>query len=480
MIKAVVRYTAIVVCAGIWGVAGFRLSSAAETERTPAPQPAQAGDASAGAGSPGDVAALRQEVAALRAEIESLKAALAAMQQQFAGAAASPQAGAPAPTPQAPEAIPSTGGPVLTQGTSPARSQNVMNPAISAVFQAIGQSFVDGREDANGFDLSEAEVAFESVVDPYAKMNLYLSFPADDTPEVEEGYAQTLALPASLQLKGGRFKEAFGKWNTLHTHAFPTVERPEVLVNYFGEESLTNDGLSLSWLIPNKAGLYLESVSEAGTAREGVSFNSEARALTWSERLSAFFNPSSDATLEVGLSTVGGQTGPTDALRAGLDAAGLTGLVVPDERLPSQVNGVDFTWKWKPLQANTYRSFTAQAEALRSRRHVETLAGATLEDDTIASAGGYLYLEGQWTKRWKIGLRGDLTGYPDSETDRLWGVAGVARFSPSEFQEFRFQVKRTRYNEGAAARTSADADQEDTRIYFEWIPIIGAHGAHKY
>src|SRR6185369_16417931 len=180
----------------------------------------------AGAGSPADIAALRQEVAALRAEIESLKAALASLQQ----GAAAPAAGGPAERAATPEAIspptPATGAPVA-QGAAPARSANVMNPAISAVFQAIGQSFVDGREDANGFDLSEAEVAFESVVDPYAKMNLYLTFPADDSPEVEEGYAQTLALPASLQLKGGRFKEAFGKWNTLHTHAFPTVERPE-------------------------------------------------------------------------------------------------------------------------------------------------------------------------------------------------------------------------------------------------------------
>jgi len=448
MVTAVQRCAAIVVCAGLCFVLGGSRLRAAETEENPA-----------------DVTALRQEVAALRAEVEALKAALASLQQQGT-------AGAPG--------TPSTGGPTKAQGAPPARSANVMNPAISAVFQAIGQSFTDGREDANGFDLSEAEVAFESVVDPYAKMNLYLSFPVGDSPEVEEGYAQTLALPASLQLKGGRFKESFGKWNTLHTHAFPTVERPEVLVNYFGEESLTNDGLSLSWLIPNKAGLYLESVSEAGTAREGVSFNSEARALTWSERLSAFFNASDNATLEVGLSTVGGQTGPTETLLAGIDAAGLAGAVVPDERLPSQVNGLDVTWKWKPLQANTYRSFTAQAEALKSRRHVETLTGATLEEDTIASAGGYLYLEGQWAKRWKFGLRGDLTGYPDSETDRLWGVAGVARFAPSEFQEIRFQVKRTRYNPGAAARTSDDADREDTRVYFEWIPIIGAHGAHKY
>ena len=437
----------------------------------------------------GEVAALRQEVQALRAEIEALKATLLALQQQQGAAAGTAAAGTPAgaatgtaaTAPETPPLAPSAGrppGPVAA--TSPTRSPSVMNPAISAVFQAIGMSFLDGREDANGFDLSEAEVAFESVVDPYAKMNLYLTFPVDESPEVEEGYAQTLTLPASLQLKGGRFKEAFGKWNLLHTHAFPTVERPDALVNTFGEESLTNDGLSLSWLIPNKAGMYIESVTEAGTAREGSSFNSQERALTWSQRLSAFFNASEDATLEVGASGAFGQTGPTETLLADLDAAGLTGIIVPDERAPSNVYGADVTWKWKPLQANTYRSFTAQAEALRSRRHVETLSGTILDEDVVSSGGGYLYLEGQWVKRWKIGLRGDLAGFPDSETDRTWAAAGVVRFAPSEFQEIRFQVKRTRLNPGAAARLSSDGDQEDTQVFFEWIPIIGAHGAHKY
>src|SRR5262245_49217662 len=245
MVRAVRWCAVIVACAGASLAAGAGPARAAESD---------------------DVAALKQEVAALRAEVEALKAALAAL-QGTAGA------GAPgtAPGAAAPEAAPpvaSAGAPPLQAppaAAPPARSSNVMNPAISAVFQAIGQSFVDGREDSNGFDLSEAEVAFESTVDPYAKMNLYLTFPVDASPEVEEGYAQTLALPASLQLKGGRFKESFGKWNTLHTHAFPTVEAPDALVNYLGEESLTNDGLALSWLILNPAGLYLESVTEAGT-----------------------------------------------------------------------------------------------------------------------------------------------------------------------------------------------------------------------
>jgi hypothetical protein len=54
----------------------------------------------------------------------------------------------------------------------------------------------------------------------------------------------------------------------------------------------------------------------------------------------------------------------------------------------------------------------------------------------------------------------------------------VIRFQPSEFQEIRFQYKHTRRNEDAAARF--DGERDDDQIFFEWIPVIGAHGAHKF
>ena len=232
---------------------------------------------------PGEVEALRREIEALKAQIEALRARLEAL------AAATPAAPA-GPASTAPPPVPTT--------AAPTRSPGLMNPAISAVFQLIGNTSTSERTGANGFDLSEAEVAFESVVDPYTKVNLFLSFPAGETPEVEEGTVTTMTLPAALQLKGGRFKSDFGRWNTLHTHAFPTVERPAVLDAFFGPESLTNDGLSLSWLIPNPWGLFLESVSEAGTARPGPAFNSAERALTWTEHLAASFNPTANASIE--------------------------------------------------------------------------------------------------------------------------------------------------------------------------------------
>jgi hypothetical protein len=54
-------------------------------------------------------------------------------------------------------------------------------------------------------------------------------------------------------------RASFGKVNTLHTHAMPTVDRPLVTGNLVGgEEGLSDGGLSLSRLFPNPY-LFLEA-----------------------------------------------------------------------------------------------------------------------------------------------------------------------------------------------------------------------------
>ena len=408
-----------------------------------------------------DLETLKEEVRALQEEVRKLKEQLAAL----------PIAATPAAAPEE--------SPTVPVQAPPPKSASLLNPAISAVFQAVGQTSLTREDDANGFDLSEAEVAFQSEVDPYAKVDLFLSFPAGETPEVEEAFITTMSLPAGLQLKGGRFKNAFGRWNTLHTHAFFTVERPDALVNFLGEESLTSDGVSLSWLIPNPAGLYLESVTEAGSALEGTSFNGSRHNLTYAQHLSGFFNFGSDATLQTGVTGVFGSTGPSAGLTSAIEAAGLAGTLSPREELASRVYGFDATYKWKPLTLNVYRSFLWQTELLVSRQEREVLTAAgTLDPTVIESLGGYTYAEWQTAKRWRVGGRFDLSGLPDSEAAREWASSAVLRFQPSEFQEIRLQYKHTRRNSEAAQLL--EEDQDDDQIFLEWIPVIGAHGAHKY
>ncbi len=65
--------------------------------------------------------------------------------------------------------------------------------------------------------LSEVEVAFQAVVDPYARADFFLAAGPEGL-EVEEGYVTFTALPAGLLLKVGKMRAQFGKVNTLHTH----------------------------------------------------------------------------------------------------------------------------------------------------------------------------------------------------------------------------------------------------------------------
>ena len=425
-----------------------------------------------------------EDVAALRREVEDLKRQIQALRDQLRAGLLPEQGPAPAaaaPAPPVPEAPPSPAVPGAG-GNAPARSQSLLNPAMSAVLLATGTTSLKRESDSNGFDMSEAEIALQSAVDPYTRVDLFLSFPSGESPEVEEGFITTLALPGPLQLKGGRFKNAFGKWNGLHTHAFLSVDRPNALVNFFGEESLATDGLSLSVLIPNPWDQYIDLFTEVGSALEGTSFNNDRRNLTFLEHLAWFFNTGPNSTLELGLTAARGRAGASETLLGAIDDCGVCAGLVPRGELQSDVSGVDLTYKWKPVRMNVYKSFLWQTEALQSRRHLDVLTDPLgtpfLDPQVVDASGGYSHVEWQFAKRWRVGSRYDWSGFPDDDRARERAISAVVRFLPSEFQEIRLQYKRTSRNDEAALRF--DGERDDSQLFFQWIPVIGAHGAHKY
>ncbi|HET6372778.1 MAG TPA: hypothetical protein VFG76_05695 [Candidatus Polarisedimenticolia bacterium] len=415
-------------------------------------------------------------VAELRREIELLKAQVQELRQKLESLAPTP-ASVPEPVAEVEPAPPAQ--PAPASAAPPSQSAGAFNPAISAVFQGIGNASVNHDRDDDGFSLSEAEIGLQAAVDPYARVDLFLSFGAEGEAEVEEGFATLVALPGGLQLKGGRFKSAFGKWNTLHNHAFFTVDRPDVLTSFFGEESLTGDGGSLSWLIPGTGSVYLESITEVSSTSNDVSFNAAGRDPLFLQHLGSVFTLTPNATLEAGATAAAGKAGASSHLVDAIDAAGLSGTLTPADNLSSNVFGADLTYKWKPLQRNLYRSFLWQGEILASRRRAERLdPGGFLERSTLRSFGGYSYAEYQFAKRLRGGLRYDATGLPDVEDARQRAISAVLRIQPTEFQEFRIQFRHTGRN--ATAAEIFDDVASDNEVFIEWIPVIGAHAAHKY
>src|SRR5262249_13720999 len=72
-------------------------------------------------------------------------------------------------------------------------------------------------EHSAGITLQELELAFQSIVDPYFRADVFLTIPNLNGLEVEEAFLTTTSLPA-LQVKAGVFRSAFGRQNGMHLH----------------------------------------------------------------------------------------------------------------------------------------------------------------------------------------------------------------------------------------------------------------------
>ena len=298
-------------------------------------------------------------------------------------------------------------------------------------------------------EFHEAEFAFQSVVDPYARADFYLSAAPDAATgefaiELEEAFLTTQTLPAGLQLKVGKFRSAFGKINSIHPHALPYIDTPAVYVNYFGDEGLNDTGLSLSWLVPNPFDFYQELTVEAtrGPA-ENISFAaSPFDRYLYLAHLKNFWDLTPNATLELGLS---GSVGPNPA------------------GFNSVIGGIDLTYKWKPLRLNTYRSLVLQAEALWSRTKIAA-------SEKIASGGMYSLATWQLQKRLFLTGRFDYANRPYNASFVERAFSGTLGWLATEFQKAEIEVKLTSSN--SADRT--------TQVLLRSVFVIGAHGGHAY
>ena len=329
----------------------------------------------------------------------------------------------------------------------PVRSAISANPDMGVIGDFRGSYISKGKRNVNAY-LNETEVSLQSIVDPYARADFFVSFGRD--PEtgkygvgIEEGYLTTLSLPARLQLKVGKFKEAVGRINPTHSHALPFIDLPNAYVNYFGEGGLNDEGASLSWLLPNKK-FYQELIFQTTSgASESPSFSrGDNNRFIYLGHLKNFFSLNDDATLEFGLT---GITGPNDSSRS------------------TTIGSVDITYKWKPVKMNTYRSFTWQSEFYFSK------AGYTATESR-KSFGLYSFMQYQLSKRWFLTGRYDYAQKPSDKNilEKAWSLTGG--WYATEFSKIELEGKTT---ENTIQPRFYEA-------WLRWIFVIGAHGAHQY
>ncbi len=452
--KRVPRITAVIVsaCSSF-----FLIPSASAQTATPAgPAVAQRGG--------DDVQAVRDELDRLRAEFAAVRQQyddrLIALEQKLgqlaggprvimpvAAVALTPAVAAAAPAPQDSAATP--------ESAAAAGASKVFNPDTSVIGNFVGVGGKNPFSTEPAMQLSEAEVAFRAVVDPYARADFFLSAGPEGL-EIEEGYITFTSLPSHLQLKVGKMRAQFGKVNTLHTHGMPTVDRPLVTQNLVGgEEGLSDSGVSLSRLFPNDA-VFLEATGEVYTGNSGVFSTSARSRLNYLGRLRAYRDITESSNIDIGTSVA---FGPTEGF---VDLP----LLTPVEAgigLNKRMIGIDATFRYRPLRRAIYQRLNLRTEMIWSRQDLSADASTT-------AFGMYGLAEYQFARRWYAGARLDRSGRAFDGSAIDTGGSFFITFWPTEFSQIRSQYRRTNFAEEVKAN----------ELLFQLSFGIGAHGAHAF
>ncbi len=371
-------------------------------------------------------------------------------------------------------------------------SDKEFNPAVSLILDGQHASFSSNREvrDVPGFQLGEEAGTFDeglalnegelvlqaNIDDKFFGFATAAFETAGDETEValEEAYFQTLALPAGLTLKAGKFFSGIGYLNEIHRHATSFADDPMPYRVMMGGR-LGDTGIQFSWTPPTL--LYMQF---GGELLSGSGFPASGRAHdgagTWSTfaRFGGDFNVSHSwlASLSyLSAEAVGRESGGT------ADETGLNPLFTGD----SETWIGSFVWKWAPRGNPRNRNFRLTAEYL-SRREDGTLS---LDDSAGRYRGdqrGY-YVEGvyQFRPQWSAGLRfGRLDA--DNVVPDLPEPVVLAqdRFAPErastmiDFRNSEFSTVRLQYT-----RDESSGDKDDQFI-LQYIMSMGAHGGHSY
>ena len=381
-----------------------------------------------------------------------------------------------------------------------------LNPEISVIGLFAGAWYSEYSEDEpnplaeadpqeTGINLQELEIGFQSVVDPYFRFDSFLSLSGEGV-ELEEAYGTTLlSLPANSQFRVGVMRSKFGRINQLHRHNQNFVTLPitvnEFLGEHFNPASVeANFLLPLPWYMEFSASIGSPDVETASFGWHENEDNNNLGKLLYTFHLANFFELSESLGVSLGGSLA---TGPNDT------ASGNR----------TNLYGVDFFAKYRPIKSSPYQELQLQSEFMY--RDAET------EDGDLDDWGFYSQAVYRFAKRWNVGVRygindtNDPISHEDLEDDEheedgagheedgaghegdgaghggedgghrhaenplglsgeQYRISAMLTFNPTEFSRIRLE-----YN-----YIDQDFAEDQHGIFLQFQYAIGAHGAHPY
>jgi hypothetical protein len=399
---------------------------------------------------------LEERIISLEGQVRTLKSAAA----PAPAPAAAPEATAQ-PATQAAPAVPAGQGQgaagEMEQAQAPTSyggaggaAAKALNPDISVIGDFIGA--IGGNtppplatvQPFPSMQMHESEIGLQSIIDPYARGDFFISF-GEEGVDLEEGYITFTALPQSFVAKVGKIRSAFGKVNMMHNHVLPWIDRPLVTTNLVGgEDGIDDAGVSVERILPAPKGFFLEATGQLFRGdTDGIYKAWQNSDISTVDHLRAYRDLNESTNLDLGLSYSRG-----------------TNTFGPN--FTTNLYGVDATVRWKPLRRSIYHSFVGRSEFIWSQRQ-------QLPTEQRAF-GMYAAADYQLGRRWFVGGRYDRSERSQFANLTDKGGSVVVTYWPSEFSQIRAQYEFTNYAEG----------RNSNQLLLQAIFSLGAHGAHPF
>jgi hypothetical protein len=340
------------------------------------------------------------------------------------------------------------------------------NPDIAVITDFLGTWSNHRENDAyNRFDVREVELDIRAAVHPMADGVVILALendvenPVFPTGEPLEGVETSFNAEEAylffhdfgiknLTAKLGIFHVFFGRQNMLHLHDLPTSDPSFVNQAFLAPESLTDSGVSLSYVIPNPWDQYFEIVFEVlsgeGAGSESPSLLADLEVDSPATNLHALWNVDigKEWNMELGGSWLWGHASADNALDVNLLGGDLT------------LMRIDPT--------GGFNNFVFQSEFIHG--------DIDLDDGSSQDSWGVYFLaQQQLNKDWYAGMRVDWTENPVDPGQEIWGVSPYVSWYLSEFLRFRVEYQHR------------DGDVPDADVLmFQVTWVFGAHPPEPY
>lgn len=303
--------------------------------------------------------------------------------------------------------------PDTTTGPSVLKSRNLndFNPEISVNgdIRFVGHSPGPQR---NNVDLREFTVQFQAPLDPFS--NAKLAFAMNDEGfSLEEAYGYWTGLPWGLRLDAGKFRQQMGELNRWHLHALPEGDYALALREYFGEDGLVGNGISVYGTLPlqTPGGGVHEFWAQVTQGSDEVMFDSGNRP-SYLGHVNNFWQVNESTYFQIGATGLWGEN--------------------PEEELESTVLAGDFRVSWVPPGRSLHRGLTLRGELFAVD---QTIGG---EGDT--RMGGYVSLVTKAGQRWNMGGRVDWVEPLVGPQDPIYAIVPQITYWQSEWVYIRGEV----------------------------------------